>query len=185
MTLYQLALLAEDPALPVIRETELKTLPFCPVCQRTNQPAYKSETCCRECKNGKHRLLEACFPELIRYRNLDRADKAHFKPWDIRAIWLAAGYTCLRCKLDFEKDLSQLHLDHVVPQSAGGPTNQLNIQPLCYKCNSKKQASKNWRQWDFRPADWPERLTAARNRLRNWVVGGRSFEELLRELVRE
>lgn len=185
MSLYQLTLLAEDPPAPVIRETELKTITFCPVCKRPDRPAYRSETVCVECKGGKYRLLEDWYPELIRYRILPQPDKAHLKPWDIRVIWLAGQYKCLRCKKDFEKDLSNLHLDHVVPQSAGGPTSILNTQPLCYKCNSRKQASKNWRSWDCRPPDWLERLNVARNQLRGWTVGGRSFEALLRELVRE
>lgn len=185
MNLYQLALIDEIPAATVVRETELKTIPFCLICQKVNVPAYKSESCCRECKNQKARLLEKWFPELIRYRILPKEDKDFLKPWDIRAIWLAADYSCLKCKKSFADDLTRLHLDHVVPRDAGGPTNIHNLQVLCDRDNSRKQASSNWRYWDFRPTDWLEQLSVARNQLRNWTVGGRSFEELLRELVRE
>lgn len=183
MISWQLSLIEEVPAEPTVRETELKQLTFCPICQRLNVSAYKSETCCVECKGGKFRLLEAWYPELIRYRILPKEDKAYLKPWDIRAIWLAADYCCLKCKRDFRTDLSLLHLDHVTPRDAGGPTSVLNLQPLCGRDNSRKQASKDWRSWDFRPVDWLERLNIARNQLRNWTVGGRSFEEMLRELV--
>lgn len=183
MSLYQLALIDEIPAAAVIRETELKQIAFCPVCQRANQPAYKSESCCRECKNQKARLLEEFFPEYGRYRILPQADKAYLKPWDIRLLWMASYYRCLKCNRYFRDNLSELHLDHVVPRDAGGPTNIMNIQCLCQKHNSQKQASKDWKRWDCRPTDWLERLNVARNRLRNWTVGGRSFEEMLRELV--
>lgn len=185
MSLYQLTLLAEDPPAPVIRETELKTITFCPVCQRPDRPAYRSETVCVECKGGKYRLLEDWYPELIRYRILPQPDKAHLKPWDIRAIWLAAGYTCLKCKRDFRGDLSLLHLDHVIPRVEGGPTEKTNLQTLCYRCNSRKGTSKNWQLWDCRPEDWQERLNVAYSQLEHWTVGGKSFKEILQELVRE
>lgn len=183
MKAWQLTLIQEIEPIPIVRETELKTLPFCPICQRLNVLAYKSESWCVECKNGKHRFLEACFPELIRYRGLPREDKAFLKPWDIRAIWLAADYTCLKCKRNFVADLTRLHLDHVVPRASGGPSTIHNLQCLCQRHNSQKQASTDWRSWDFRPEDWLERLNVARNQLRNWTVGGRSFEEMLRELI--
>lgn len=185
MNLYQLALLEEIPAAPVVTETELKIIAFCPICQRLGVAGYKSGNWCAECKNQKSRLLEQWFPELIRYRILPQEDKAYLKPWDIRALWMASGYRCLKCKRDFRDDLTHLHLDHVVPRVNGGPTNLTNIQLLCQRDNSRKQASKDWQRWDFRPAGWLDQLAAARNQLRNWTVGGRSFEEMLRELVRE
>jgi len=46
------------------------------------------------------------------------------------------GYHCVYC----DEDLSQaeIHLDHVVPESKGGPTTVDNLQVTCRKCNTAK-----------------------------------------------
>jgi len=47
-------------------------------------------------------------------------------------------YRCLSCNLQ-EPDIS-LTVDHIVPLSKGGSNSIDNIQPLCGRCNSRKQA---------------------------------------------
>lgn len=46
------------------------------------------------------------------------------------------GYHCVYC----DEDLSQaeIHLDHVIPESKGGPTTVDNLQVTCRKCNTAK-----------------------------------------------
>jgi 5-methylcytosine-specific restriction endonuclease McrA len=56
------------------------------------------------------------------------------------------NYTCLRCGRR-EPEIV-LTLDHVMPLSMGGRHSIENIQPLCFSCNS----SKNARHIDYRPA---------------------------------
>lgn len=43
------------------------------------------------------------------------------------------GYQCLSCGCR-----SDLTVDHVMPESKGGPTEINNLQTLCRSCNSKK-----------------------------------------------
>jgi 5-methylcytosine-specific restriction endonuclease McrA len=54
------------------------------------------------------------------------------------------GHRCLRCGRP-ESEV-KLTADHVVPLIKGGSNNIENIQPLCRRCNSRKQA----RTMDFR-----------------------------------
>jgi 5-methylcytosine-specific restriction endonuclease McrA len=46
------------------------------------------------------------------------------------------GYRCVYC----DEDLSgaEIHMDHVIPESAGGPTTYDNLQVTCRKCNLAK-----------------------------------------------
>jgi len=46
------------------------------------------------------------------------------------------GPRCVFCGLDLE--LSEIHLDHVIPESQGGPTSYHNLQVSCGKCNREK-----------------------------------------------
>lgn len=46
------------------------------------------------------------------------------------------AYRCRQCG-----DWHDLTLDHIIPQSHGGPTTLENLQTLCRSCNSKKGAS--------------------------------------------
>lgn len=46
------------------------------------------------------------------------------------------GLRCVYC----DEDLSdaEVHLDHVVPESKGGPTTVGNLQVTCRRCNTSK-----------------------------------------------
>lgn len=46
------------------------------------------------------------------------------------------GERCVYCDEDLTN--SEIHLDHVIPESQGGPTNYENLQVTCRKCNLAK-----------------------------------------------
>ncbi len=46
------------------------------------------------------------------------------------------GYYCVYCDEDLTN--SEIHLDHVIPESKGGPTTYDNLQVTCRKCNLAK-----------------------------------------------
>lgn len=46
------------------------------------------------------------------------------------------GYRCVYCDEDLVN--AEVHLDHVIPESQGGPTNYQNLQVTCRKCNLAK-----------------------------------------------
>ena len=46
------------------------------------------------------------------------------------------GYHCVYCDEDLTD--SEIHLDHVIPESRGGPTTADNLQVTCRKCNTSK-----------------------------------------------
>lgn len=50
-----------------------------------------------------------------------------------REVIALHGDKCLRCGSG-----SDVCMDHVVPESLGGDTSVLNLQPLCRSCNSSK-----------------------------------------------
>lgn len=46
------------------------------------------------------------------------------------------GRRCVYCDEDLTD--AEVHLDHVIPESRGGPTNFNNLQVTCRKCNLSK-----------------------------------------------
>jgi 5-methylcytosine-specific restriction endonuclease McrA len=46
------------------------------------------------------------------------------------------GLRCVYCDVDLNN--AEVHLDHVIPESQGGPTNFANLQVTCRKCNLEK-----------------------------------------------
>jgi len=46
------------------------------------------------------------------------------------------GYHCVYCDEDLTD--GEIHLDHVIPESQGGPTTYDNLQVTCRKCNTAK-----------------------------------------------
>jgi 5-methylcytosine-specific restriction endonuclease McrA len=46
------------------------------------------------------------------------------------------GLRCVYCDEDLTDQ--EIHLDHVIPESKGGPTTYDNLQVTCRKCNTSK-----------------------------------------------
>ena len=46
------------------------------------------------------------------------------------------GYYCVYCDEDLRD--AEIHMDHVIPESKGGPTSYNNLQVTCRKCNLAK-----------------------------------------------
>ena len=46
------------------------------------------------------------------------------------------GYYCVFCDEDLRD--AEIHMDHVIPESKGGPTTFDNLQVTCRKCNLAK-----------------------------------------------
>jgi len=65
------------------------------------------------------------------------------------------NYQCLCCK-KYEPEI-KLGIDHVIPLALGGNNTRENIQPLCFKCNSRK----NIKTTDYRIAE--NRPTSSRS----------------------
>lgn len=55
-------------------------------------------------------------------------------PIELRwAVWERDDFTCRTCGRR-----TRLSVDHIVPESAGGPTTMNNLQTLCKRCNCRK-----------------------------------------------
>ncbi len=55
-------------------------------------------------------------------------------PPDLRwEVWERDNFTCRMCGVR-----RHLRVDHIIPESKGGPTELDNLQTLCRTCNSKK-----------------------------------------------
>jgi 5-methylcytosine-specific restriction endonuclease McrA len=46
------------------------------------------------------------------------------------------GMHCVYCDEDLTDQ--EIHLDHIIPESKGGPTTYDNLQVTCRKCNTSK-----------------------------------------------
>ena len=58
-------------------------------------------------------------------------------PFNVRRIVLERdGPRCVYCGVDLTN--AEIHLDHVIPESQGGPTTVSNLQVTCRKCNLDK-----------------------------------------------
>jgi len=55
-----------------------------------------------------------------------------------KILLITSGNKCKKCNKKLNKSY---HADHVIPFSKKGPTNIINAQALCSKCNLKKGAS--------------------------------------------
>ena len=53
-----------------------------------------------------------------------------------RSVIARDGHFCVYCDEDLTN--AEIHLDHVIPESQGGPTNYENLQVTCRKCNLAK-----------------------------------------------
>ena len=50
------------------------------------------------------------------------------------------NFTCQKCGKYLKDDLTNLHIDHIIPISKGGKTVESNLQCLCANCNLSKGA---------------------------------------------
>jgi 5-methylcytosine-specific restriction endonuclease McrA len=68
------------------------------------------------------------------------------------------GYRCVMCLRSAQGgDLRFMHIDHVVPRSKGGSSEDANLQVLCRACNLHKAASEDWSPQNRRPSKYPKR----------------------------
>lgn len=64
--------------------------------------------------------------------------------WDVRrrAVYQRDNYQCVNCGAAGEPHGShELHADHVVPRSRGGPDDLVNLRTLCRECHEARHAT--------------------------------------------
>ena len=58
-------------------------------------------------------------------------------PYNLRRMVIERdGLRCVYCDVDLTN--AEVHMDHVIPESKGGPTTFDNLQVTCRKCNIEK-----------------------------------------------
>lgn len=63
--------------------------------------------------------------------------KKQYIPLNLRrAVIDRDGLHCVYCDEDLTD--KEIHLDHIIPESQGGPTTMNNLQVTCRKCNTSK-----------------------------------------------
>jgi len=63
--------------------------------------------------------------------------KKQYIPLNLRrAVIDRDGLHCVYCDEDLTD--KEIHLDHIIPESQGGPTTWANLQVTCRKCNTSK-----------------------------------------------
>jgi len=63
--------------------------------------------------------------------------KKQYIPLNLRrAVIDRDGLHCVFCDEDLTD--KEIHLDHIIPESRGGPTTYNNLQVTCRKCNTSK-----------------------------------------------
>lgn len=74
---------------------------------------------------------------LKRYKHVPDPNKA--KSWSKKGVLERDNFTCAYCGTEFfGSDRNQLTVDHVVPQSRGGPDTWGNTVCACFSCNQRK-----------------------------------------------
>ena len=81
--------------------------------------------------NSEHKIFK---PSIIRVPKYVKVD-IHKVPLTRENIYKRDGYQCVYCD---EEDRRTFTLDHVVPQSKGGPNTWDNLVTACKKCNGEK-----------------------------------------------
>lgn len=136
------------------REREAPVEKRCPACERTlpgtafyvaKRTSDGLQTYCKECQNQKnHRWYEAHKERVVAWRAryyLDyryqarkmgsAADKVNYS-----AIWERDKGICYLCGQPIDR--SDVHFDHVIPLSKGGPHTSDNIRAAHSSCNLRK-----------------------------------------------
>lgn len=80
------------------------------------------------------RIEEIAKPHIMRGPSRER-NKAKIMPSLRKRVFERDAYRCRQCG-----DWHDLHLDHIIPESKGGPTTFENLQVLCGPCNLRKGA---------------------------------------------
>ena len=57
----------------------------------------------------------------------------------IEAMWAKDGYFCVACGASHD-DVTDWHVDHIIPRSLGGADVEENCQAICGRCNNRKGA---------------------------------------------
>jgi 5-methylcytosine-specific restriction protein A len=82
-----------------------------------------------ECLADEHkRSDERAARQKIQRRSLSRRKQ--------NAVFARDGFKCMECR--DEPGVEMLHIDHVVPVSAGGSDDLTNLRVLCATCNLRK-----------------------------------------------
>jgi hypothetical protein len=112
---------------------ELKYCPYGPVVERF--PLLESSTH-RTCRIFGHECPVFCIAEpLTETRALRNISRHIPRPVQFRVL-KRENQVCRSCGLPVADD--DIHFDHIIPWSKGGPTEENNIQLLCGACNRKK-----------------------------------------------
>jgi 5-methylcytosine-specific restriction endonuclease McrA len=64
------------------------------------------------------------------------SNKQRISPYIRKQVIERDGYHCVYCDDDLRDQ--EIHLDHVIPESQGGPTTVSNLQVTCRRCNTAK-----------------------------------------------
>lgn len=76
---------------------------------------------------------------IIKYRESVKGQRALMTPQLREYIKKRDNYTCRCCGLSIKDEPNLLlEIDHIIPLSKGGLTNENNLQTLCWRCNRKK-----------------------------------------------
>lgn len=113
----------------------------CELCGRSFVPARKTQTRCKTCM----KFFRSVWSRLTGSRIGIRRSKASKELVGVVAARLHKATNCNYCKREFSDTLTK-ELDHFVPQSRGGPTNDANLVVSCRSCNRSKHTLL-YREW--------------------------------------
>lgn len=77
-------------------------------------------------------------------QNTKRMSKKRWKE-QRRRVWIRDDCKCVRCGKELL--LSQSHIDHIVPVSAGGRSYMRNLRTLCVACHATRAEASHHRLW--------------------------------------
>lgn len=103
---------------------------------RAENPEKYKATVRKSAKQWRSNNPEAKRAEAAKRRAQKRGVGGSYTKHDISALQVAQRNCCAACKTK----LVRFHVDHVVPLSAGGSNDRMNLQLLCPPCNLSKGA---------------------------------------------
>jgi 5-methylcytosine-specific restriction endonuclease McrA len=111
--------------------------------RRRNQKLHRKAFHARNLRKWRHENPSKAAAQRNRNRAMRLECEGHYTAAEFKALCEEYGNVCLRCG---DKG-APLTPDHVIPLSLGGSNWITNIQPLCRRCNSRK----NVKIIDYRP----------------------------------